>query len=885
MHWLAQLFTRRRRYDDISVSIEEHIAERADELEAEGMPRARAEQTARREFGNVALMSERSREVWQWPGLESTWADLRCAVRQLRNSPGFAICSVLALSLGVGAVTAIFSVVDAILLRPLPFAHQERLEVLSLNAPWGSLPAFSYPDYLDLRAQMKSFDVLAGYAGGIDKINLEGPAGPVSLRAVRGTDNFFDVFGVRPYLGRTYLPGEDQPGKDNVAVLSYGAWMREFAGRPSAVGSTVRLGGEPYTVIGVMPPEFRFPLSATDVIYTPLHAIAFQRESRGPHWLRAIGLLKREITHDQALADFNHVLSNLAKAFPNTDGGVTGSFTPLAQQVNTLESGRSVVGPINTLAFACLALLGIACVNVAGLLLGRGIHRERELAVRAAIGARRARLAAQLVTESVVLGAAGLCAGIPISYLLLKMMNTFLIKSLARGLDVHLNFPVVAAAFAVSLLASTLASLVPALRLSGTDPSQVLRAAGAGANPKQLRLRSALVVSQITVSVALLVVSGLLLQNLHSLLAINLGFNPSQILTTEIDVSPGRYTGRDPLAAFYRPLLEKISHLPGSAGAGIIDNLPVQSWGSSESIHIAGQPPDPPDRQRVAEVRFISEGYFDAMGIKLVAGRGLSPQLDRIAINPNGTVVVNEAFRKEFLGDEANPVGAQLGDPGTVAKTSVVGVVTNVRQDMLRPPLSEMDVLVDELPVKERLDMLEEMTLVVRSTGGMSSLIPELREAFHSVDPTVPFQQPQPMTQIVGDQLIFQRMEAWLFGAFASAALLLTVIGLYGLLHQEVELSIRQIGIRMALGSTRGRLVTQVLRRAAILLITGIGAGWVLSLAARRIIAPVVMIHPRHDAVLILAVSAGFAAIGILGAAVPARQAASIDPMQALRSD
>jgi putative ABC transport system permease protein len=875
-----------KRDADLARELRSDLELEEEEQREHGLAPEEARYAAQRALGNTLLIKERTHEAWGLAPFERLQQDLRFAMRQLCNSPGFAIVSVMALSLGIGVATAIFSVMDAVLLRPLPFAHQERLEVPIMTASWGLLPSFSYPGYLDLRAQSKSFDVLAGYAGGIDKINLEGPARPVSLRVIRGTDNFFDVFGVKPFLGRTYLPGEDQPGKDDLVVLSYEVWKRDFAGRQDVVGTTVRLGGAPYTVIGVMPPEFRFPLSARDVIYTPLHPIASWREDRGPHWLRAIGLLKTEVSREQALADLNHTLSNLAKAFPNTDGGVTGSFIPLVQQVNTLDSGRSIVGPISTLALACLALLGIACVNVAGLLLGRGIHRERELALRAAIGARRMRLVVQMMTESVVLGAAGLGGGILTSYFLLKFMSSFLLRSLARGEDVRLNLPVVAVAFAISLFASVLASIVPALKLSGANPNRALRTIGVGFNRNQHRLRSVLVVSQITVSVALLVISGLLLRNLHSLLSIDLGFNPSQILVTEVDLSPGHFVGRDPVTAFYRPLLERISRLPGVAGAGIIDNLPVQSWGSTQSVHIAGQPPDPPDRQKAAEVRFISEGYFDAMGIKPTQGRPLSPQLDRVEINPGGTVVANEAFRKEFLANEANPVGSHLdGAPGATAKTSVVGLVTNVRQDMLRPPLPEMDYLVDELPAKERLDFLENMMLVVRSTGDLAGLVPDLRGAFHEADPSVPFQQPQTMTEIVKDQLVFERMESWLFGIFASFALLLTVIGLYGLLHQEVEVSTRQIGIRMALGSTRGMIVAQVLRRAAFLLIAGIGTGWALTLAIRRIMKSVVDIHPGHDVVLVLILSAGLAAIGLLSAVIPARRAASVDPMQALRAE
>ncbi len=877
----------RKRDADLVRELQSDLELEEEEQRERGLSAEEARYAARRAFGNATLIKEQTHEAWGWALFERFVQDLRIAFRQLRTSPGFAILAVAALSLGIGAATAIFSVMDAVILRPLPFAHQERLVVPTVTSLSGYPTAFSYPGYLDLRAQSQTFAVLAAYAGGIDKINLEGPSGPVSLRTIRGTDTFFDALGVRPLLGRTYLPGEDQSGRDDIVVLSYEVWKADFAGEQDVVGRTVRLGGTPYTVIGVMPQGFRFPLSAQNVIYTPLHPIVAWKENRGPHWLRAIGLVKTGVSHAGAVADFNRVLSNLSKSFPNTDGGVTGSLIPLVQQVDTLDSGRNALGPLGTLAWACLALLGIACVNVAGMLLGRGIRREREMALRTAIGASRTRLVRQLVTESVILGVSGLAGGVLASCVLLKVMNVFLVKSLARGADVHLNITIVAVALAISMLTSTLSSIVPALRLSRTDPNRALRATGAGVGSghNQNRMRSTLVIIQIGLSFVLLVVSGLLLRNLRGLLSTNLGFDPSRILAMEIDLSPGRYDGRDPVAMFYRPLLEKISHIPEIEGAGIIDNLPVLSWGSTQDVHIIGQPPDPPNQEKFAEIRFVSNGYFDAMGIKLLRGRMLSPQVDRVEINPGGAVVVNEAFRREFLSNGADPVGAQLdGDPAKT-KTSIVGVVANVRQDLKEPPLAEMDWLIDELSPKERLDFLGSMMLVVRSKGDLSALVPPIRGVFHEVDPTVPFQSPETMTQIVSEQLVLERMESWLFGIFASFALLLAVIGIYGLLSQEVELNARNIGIRMALGSTRAIVVGGVLRRVAFLMAVGLGLGWLFTLGFRRAMAAVVEIHPRHDFALALLLTATFAAIGTLSALIPARRAGSVDPMHALRSE
>jgi predicted permease len=806
--------------------------------------------------------------------------DVRYSLRQLRRSPGFAVIVVLTLSLGIGAAAAVFSVIDAVLLRPLPFAHQERLVFPDTTARAGYAQPWSYPSYVDARAQLKTFDALAGYTDFL-KINLEGPSGPVSLNSVRGTDNFFNVFGVKPILGRTYLPGEDQPGRENVVVLSYEVWQTQFGGQADAVGKVVRLDGAPYTVIGVMPAGFRFPLSARNAIYKPLNPDPRWKANRGTHWMRVVGLLKAGVNREQAHADFARVLADLGRAYPDTDAGRTVSIVPLHAQV----SGKAD-GPLKTLILAVLALLAIACVNVAGLLLARGVKREREIALRAAVGAGRMRLVRQMLTESLVLSVAGLAGGMVMSWALLAAMRAFLVDALARGTDVRMNWKVLAVALAFSAVTSVVASLAPAVRLSGTDPNRALRAGGgAGTGLGQHRLRSLFVVTQVALSLVLLVASGLLLKNLQGLLKTNLGFDAKAILTTAIDLSPGRYEGKDPLVTFYRPLLERVSHLPGVQSAGVIDVLPVQNWGSNGDVHISGQPPYPPNQEMLAEERLASAGYFDAMGIKLVRGRMLSQAVDT-PDHPSSAVVVNEAFRRKFFSGGGDPVGAHMDDNDKPeSKTGIVGVVTDVRQDLRQPPLAEMDWLIDEIAPKDRLSNLANMTLVVRSSGDLQALVPSLRNAMHEVDPTVPFKLPETMTEVVSETLVFQRMESWLFGIFAAIALLLAVVGLYGLVNHEVELRTREIGIRMALGSTRGLVMREVVRRVAILMVVGAGAGWLLTLGLKKVLASVVEMHAGHDAVLLAGVTAGLIAVGLLVCVAPARRAASTDPVTALRGE
>jgi putative ABC transport system permease protein len=811
--------------------------------------------------------------------------DLRFALRQLRHSPGFAVVAVLTLSLGIGAATAVFSVIDAVLIRPLQFAHQDRLVFSYMTSRGGSSVPSSYLSYLDERAQLKTFNALAGYSV-FTRLNLESPTGAVSLRAVKGTDNFFDVFGVKPILGRTYLPGEDQPGKDNVAVLSYEVWQSNFGGQPDAVGKLVRLDGTPYTVIGVMPAGFRFPLGVQNAIYTPLHTNPAWLQSRGMHWMKTIGLLKEGVSREQAQADINRVMANLGRAYPEQEDGHRATLQSLKDAANMLYKGGEAKGPLGTLGLAVLALLGIACVNVAGLLLARSVKREREVALRAAIGANRWRLIRQMVSESLVLCAVGLGGGMMVSYLLLRAMNIFLVESLSRGAEVHLNGTVLAVALVLSLVTSVAASLAPALRLSGTDPNRALRAGGsAGTGRGQHRLRSGFVTIQVALSLVLLVVSGLLLKNLQALLKTDLGFDEKKILSVAVDLSKGRYEGRDPLTSFYQPLLEKVTHLPGVQAAGLIDIMPVAAWGNGYNVHITGQPPYAPNEQIGAETRMVSTGYFDAMGIKLTRGRMLSPALDRPE-NIAETMVVNEAFRRKFFPNGGDPVGAHIDDADKPEnKSGIGGVVTNVRQDLLQQPMPEMDWLIDSLPQKDRLGSLSNMVLVVRSSGDLQALVPSLRQVFREVDPTVPFREPQTMTEIVNEQLTFERMEGWLFGIFAGFALLLAVIGLYGLTQHEVELRTREIGIRMALGSTRALVMKQVLQRVALLMVAGLGTGWVLTLALKKVLSSVVEMHAGHDLALLTALTAGLAITGILTSLIPARRAASIEPMQALRSE
>ncbi len=889
MNWWQRLANGKRMERDLDSELHFHIEQQiADKVRA-GMKEDEARRTTRLEFGGLAQIKEDCRESRGTLWIASVAQDLRFAVRQLLNAPGFAVTAILTMSLGIGACSAIFNVIDAVLLRPLPYANQDRLVVPVMIGRTGDTLRSSYLGYVDERAQQRSFDALAGFSM-FGTANLEGPDGPAALRVVKGTDNFFDVFGVRPLLGRTYLPGEDQPGRDNVTVLSYEVWRNNFGGRRDVVGQVVQLDGSPYSVIGVMPAGFRFPLDAREAIYTPLHPNPAWVQARGMHWMQTIGRLKPGVSNEQARTDLNRVMANLARAWPQQETDHTvARLLPLDIAVNSLDrfGNRTLAGPLGTLAMAVLALLGIACVNVAGLLMARGIKREREMALRSAVGASRGRLMRQLVNESLVLCVAGLLGGLLVGSTVLKAMNVFLVHAMPRSADLHLNLGIVASTAALSLLASLLASLSPALRLSAAAPDRALRAgsAGAGTSRSQHRLRSGFVITQVALSLVLLVISGLLLKNLEGLLHTNLGIDSGKVLTTRIDLSKGHYAGRDPIATFYTPLLDKVGHLPGVESAGLIDMLPVQAWGDGYGIHITGQPPYPPNQEMSAETRYVSAGYFAAMGIQLRRGRMLSPALDK-AENPAGTMVVNQAFQRKFFPNGGDPVGAHIDDaPKPELKSGIVGVVTDVRQSVREPEMAEMDWLMDEITPKDRLQNLNSMALIVRSNGDLNALVPELRSAVHEIDPTVPFKTPETMNDVVSESLTLDRLEGWLFGIFAGLALLLAVVGLYGLVNHEVELRTREIGIRMALGSTRVQVTHLLLGKVVLLLLAGLAVGWTLTLSLRKLLATVVEMHAGHDLLLLAGVTAGLALVGIVASLIPARRAASVEPVQALRAE
>ncbi|MBV9268604.1 MAG: FtsX-like permease family protein [Acidobacteriaceae bacterium] len=589
-----------------------------------------------------------------------------------------------------------------------------------------------------------------------------------------------------------------------------------------------------------------------------------------------IARLKAGISAAAAQQQFNAVLQQLGRAYPDTKGR-------RAKLVDLTTSMNGSAGAaLRLLLYAVIAILAIGCVNISGMLLARGVRLQREMAVRSVLGAHRLALIRQILSENLTYAIAGAIVGVGLAYGLLHAISVLLIAALQRGSEVQINWRVLIAAVAISVLVSLLAGLVPALRLSGSSVNLVLRSGTrAGAERVQSRLRAAFVVVQVGLALVLLFTAGLVFRSLSGLRHQDFGFDPSHILTAEIDLSAGNYQKRDAYVNFYLPLLERVRAIPGVRSAGLIQMLPIQSAGWNEDVHLSGEPPNAPTEERLAEIRILTPGYYSVFGIQLVRGRFLNADID--TPNSQRVTVVNERFVERYVPKGRDPLTMFIDDGDE--KVRIAGVVRNVRHWIYDPPYAEMDWPVSQIPVQMRTMILPMMHLAINTAGSPASIVPALRRVYRDVDPTLPFRTPITMQQIIADSLKFERLENWLFGAFGALAFLLAVIGIYGVISHEVQSSSRDIGVRMAVGARRWHIFSLVYRRVGWLLGVGLTAGVFVGWVARQLLNSVVQIRPEHDLGVAALVVLIFASVAALAALMPARTATRVDPIEALRTE
>jgi len=804
--------------------------------------------------------------------------DVRYALRQLRKSPGFAVVAVITLALGIGANTAVFSVVDAVMLRPLPYDHPERLvEVQSvrLHNPLGS--AVCYPDFFDWRAQNHTLEHLVSYHD--DNFTLTGLERPVQLDAEVVSWDLLPTLGVQPELGRGFRPDEEKTGT-RVTLISHALWISQFAGDRSILNRAVHLSGELYTVIGVMPPSFRFPMTRpTNSVWTTLATDDDPNDphsnvrERGSHFLNVFGRLKPGSNVDQADQDLKVIAANLARQYPNT---------------NTRHDSARVITEINALLgdtrTALLVVLGsvalvllIACGNIANLLLARVRERQREIALRSALGAAKRRIVRQLLAESLVLSLCGGVAGCCLAYVGTPAILSLIGDSVPRAADAGVDLPVLIFAIVLSLATGIGFGVIPALVGSRTDLVSTLKEGGRSEIFGRDWLRSSLIVGQVALGLVLTAGAGLLIASFSRLLHTDDGFNPDHLTTMFFETPDARY--KDTRAQFYREYFDKLRALPGVQSAGGVLILPMTE---NRAILTFEDPehPVPESQQPSADLTPVTPEYFKTMQIPLLAGRDFSERDDGSAPQ---VMLVNQAFAQKFfpgenvLGKKLKP-GAGNGAPGGPPWREIVGVVGTIRLGAL-----EREVKPAMYLPAAQLNTWCCLYSVVRTSLDTTSLGAAVQRIVSEMDKDIPVTQVRTMKELLYMQLSQPRFAMVLLSCFAGLAIVLTIVGLYGVMTYSVTRRTREIGVRMALGAQRTLVLRMVLRDAAILLAAGIMIGALSALGSASILQNMLYGIRARDPFVMVVVCAAIALVGLLAAYIPARRAAKVDPMVALR--
>lgn len=828
--------------------------------------------------------------------MESFWLDVRQGLRSLRRHPTLTAVALATLALGIGANTAIFSVVDAVLLRPLPYPGAERLVRLSeeggpvRRGPGGGggpVAIVTGGTFEDWRAGTTTLEGLAAYSP--RAYTLTGFGEPVRLRGTAVSTSMFEILRASPLAGRLFEPGEDRPGAHQVAVISEQLWTRRFGRDPAIAGRTVTLDDRQFTIVGVLPARFYFPDHETE-IWTPMTI------DPGPQRpgqviimaFAAIGRLKDGVSIEQAEAE--GTAASLRNQPPLPPGAEPAQApAPKMRLVPLQEEIVAGVRPaLLVLTTAVILVLLIASANVANLLLARGAGRQRELAVRTALGARRERLIRQLLTESVLLAAAGGLLGIVLAYGLLRALLALTPANIPRIDEVALDGRVLAFASVLSVATGILFGLAPALQGSRVNVLAALNEAGLQRMGgfrfiRGNRLRSVLVIVEVALSTVLLAGSGLLVRSFVRLVDVDPGYDPANVITTQINLPETRYGSPALQSAFFDQLNERLAAVPGIQSAGTTNMLPLLPGNMVIGFGIVGQPPpaDPSEFPR-ASMRVVSAGYAEAMKLELVAGRFPTP-LDDAGTPP--VVVVSESLARQYLGGAAQAVGARLQMFGP-EPMEVIGVTGDVRHNGLdTEPQPEAYVLARQLPAGARMGRAGTTTLVVRTAGDPLRIVPALREAVLAIDPNIPLDNVMTMEARLAASVAAPRFYALLLGLFALMALVLAAVGLYGVLSYSVSQRQREIGVRMALGASARDVLGLVFGQGVMLTLAGGAIGVAAALATTRFLQAMLFGVSATDPATFLAIGVLLLAVALLACWIPARRAIRVDPMAALRYD
>lgn len=882
----------RRRHQELDEEVEGHLRMAADDRVARGENPVEARQSARRELGNAALIHATTGDQWGWRSAETLLQDTRYGFRTLRKSPGFAIVAVLTLALGIGANTAIFSIVDAVLLRPLPFHEPDRvIQVLekTKGQPYYSV---SGEDYFDWEAQNHS---LAGSSitTWTESYNASGAGEPETVTIVRAQANFFSVLGAPPFLGRGFAVGEDQAGKDHVAVVSYGFWRRHFAGDANVLGKTLELNYEPYNVVGVMPRGFNFP-QGTD-IWIPIDHTVEGTSGRGNYSFRVIGRLKDGVTIEQAQADLSAIAARQAQLYPDTnrDKGVR---VVALKNLITQDSRDQILILLGAVALVLL----VACANVANLLLARASRREREMALRATLGASKMRILRQLLTESVLLSLAGAALGLVGASSCITLAQSTAWLPIPRQNPVSLNTTVLLFTTVVSILVGVLFGLAPALEASRINLVEALKESTrsvANRSGWRRRLRDGLVIAEIATCLALLVGAGLFLRTFAHMRSADIGVHPEDVLTMAIALPSTKYKALPDRRAFYDQLLARVESLPGVEDASLAQTLPLEedhTWGS--------YPEGAPDWRAASvpeTVNFITPDYFRVMGIPFRAGRNFTPQefnrslavstefADMAKQNHNlgmkeypelACSAILSRAAAQALWPNQNPVGKVFVSGNFPVQ--VIGVVGDVKDSGIRKAAAPQAYF----PLTQDIDnWFYPEKIVVKTRMAPDSAVAAIRSTVQQLDGSLSLFSVRTMQQVVAEDMEDTSLQTTLLAIFAALGMILAAVGIYGVMSYLVSQRTHEIGIRVALGAQPSDILGLVMGHGARLAGLGLAIGAAIALVFARLMSSLLFGVAPTDALTFLSVILFLSFVALLASYIPARRAMRVDPIVALR--
>jgi putative ABC transport system permease protein len=869
---IRRLIHRRRAERELDDEIRAHLEMEIEQNIADGMSPEEARLAARRSFGSLALSKEDSRAMWGLGSLEILWQDLRYGLRMLLKNPGFTTIAVLTLALGIGANTAIFSVVNVVLLRPLPYAEPERLVWLWDTQPQLPTAPASLPDFLDWKEQNRSFEQLAAFQSG--NMFLDTGDGTRDTQVGLVTPETFALFRANPILGRAFTAEETLPGRSRVVVLGHAMWQSRFGADPNALGRTVELSGAAYKVIGVMPAGFSFPNQSE--LWRPL-PIDPAKLDRGPHYLRVIGRLKPGVTPAQAQAEMTAIAARLAQQYPEKIAGHGVKLEPLRDVI---------LGDIGPALFILLGAVGfvllIACANVANLLLSRAGARQKEIAVRTALGASRPRLVRQLLTESVMLAVGGGGAGLLIAELGVRWLVSFGHDTIPRVNEIAVDPRMAGFTLLISAATGALFGLAPALQASRPIFADALKESGrASAGVQRNRLRSALVISEVALSLVLLIGAGLMIRSFAKLSQVNPGFNPARALTIGVTLLRSKYPDDERVASSYAQILERAAATPGVVSVGAISELPIAGGNTSDYFTIEGRPPVAKEAQPLTEYRVVTPRYFEAMGIPLLAGRDFAETDTKRAPN---VAVINEIFAQRHFPGE-NPLGQRIRLQGQERDPLlIVGVVGNVRHFSLgEPPTPEAYVPFLQDPLSKTYQ--RSMTIVARTKADTGAVAGPLRAALTAQDKSLPVYALKPMTEYLRDSLSRHRFNLILLSVFGLGALALAAVGVYGVISCGVAQRTHEIGIRLALGAGRRDVLMLILTQGLKLVLLGVVIGLGAAFALSRWMEILLFGVRPTDPLTFAGIAAVLLLVSLVACWIPARRATRVDPLVSLRSE